>query len=137
MPTKIVDLSARSEVIRQEPFSAHFWECTPLEFKAFRGRPRKFLQDMGIALPDECRIETTIENHERLGEEAANFDGEGDEVICNLGRGDIGQNIYHVTSYTRDKAAAGQVRKKLLHKPDREQVRQKDEHKRKRERRAD
>lgn len=47
MPTKIVDLSARSEVIRQEPISARFGECTPLEFKAFLGGPRKFLETWG------------------------------------------------------------------------------------------
>src|SRR5688500_18627484 len=33
MPTKIVDLSSRSEIIRDEPFHVHFWECTPSEYK--------------------------------------------------------------------------------------------------------
>ena len=51
MPTKIVDLSARSEIIRDEPFHVHFWECTPQEFLAYLGTPRKFLSAMGIKIP--------------------------------------------------------------------------------------
>ena len=42
MPSKIVDLSARSEIIRDEPFHVHFWECTPGEFKKFLGAPERF-----------------------------------------------------------------------------------------------
>lgn len=132
MPTKIVDLSARSEIIRAEPFSAHFWECTPLEFKAYLGKPRAFLEKMGIGLPGSCRIETTIENHDRLGEEAPDFDGDSDAVICNLGHGSVGREVYHVTCYARDRAAAGEFKKQLLHKPDRQQVKEKAERRKKR-----
>ena len=67
MPTKIVDLSARSEIIRDEPFHVHFWECTPQEFLAYLGTPRKFLSAMGIKIPADCRIETTIENNDGWG----------------------------------------------------------------------
>ena len=70
MPTKIVDLSARSEIIRDEPFHVHFWECTPREFLKYLGGPRAFLESMGIKLPSNCRVETTIENHDWLGERA-------------------------------------------------------------------
>ena len=61
MPTKIVDLSARSEIIRDEPFHVHFWECTPAEFRKYLVAPRAFLEKMGIKFPRDCRIETTIE----------------------------------------------------------------------------
>jgi hypothetical protein len=62
MPAKIVDLSARSDIIRDEPFGLHFWECEPKEFLEFLKDPRGFLAAMGIKLPKRCRIETTIEN---------------------------------------------------------------------------
>src|SRR6516165_5961900 len=66
MPRKIVDLSARSRIIRQEPFGLHFWECDPREFLDYLRDPRAFLQAMGIDLPLDCRVETTIENHDWL-----------------------------------------------------------------------
>ena len=69
MPTKIVDLSARSEIIKDEPFHVHFWECTPREFLKYLGNPRPFLESMGIKIPANCRIETTIENNDWLGSE--------------------------------------------------------------------
>src|SRR5437660_8608206 len=62
MPAKIVDLSARSSIIEAEPFGLHFWECTPKEFLNYLKDPRGFLASMGIKLPKNCRIETTIEN---------------------------------------------------------------------------
>lgn len=70
MPAKIVDLSARSEIIRDEPFHVHFWECTPREYRKYLGDPRSFLVAMGIKIPKDCRIETTIENHDWLGQHA-------------------------------------------------------------------
>ena len=51
MPSKIVDLSARSEIIRDEPFHVHFWECTPAEYKRFLGAPRSFIEKMGSLIP--------------------------------------------------------------------------------------
>lgn len=64
MPSKVVDLSARSEIIRNEPFGLHFWECNPAEYLTFLKDPRAFLAEMGIKLPKDCRIETVIENHD-------------------------------------------------------------------------
>lgn len=29
MPRLVVDLSARSKIIREEPYDLHFWEMTP------------------------------------------------------------------------------------------------------------
>ena len=48
MPSKIVDLSARSAIIRDEPFHLHFWECTPEEYLDFLRDPRKTLSGMGV-----------------------------------------------------------------------------------------
>ena len=61
MPSKIVDLSARSAIIRDEPFYVHFWECSPKEFLSQLKNPRKFLTQMGVEIPANCRIETTID----------------------------------------------------------------------------
>lgn len=43
MPRLIVDLSARSEIIREEPYDLHFWELSPREALAFLRDPRKTL----------------------------------------------------------------------------------------------
>ncbi|MFH0131819.1 hypothetical protein ACGLHS_16555 [Variovorax sp. VaC1] len=119
MPSRIVDLSARSEVIRAEPFNAHFWKCTPAEFRAYLGRPREFLRRLGIVVPREYRIETTIENHDWLEDEAPDFENESDSnndtVICSMGCGAGARSVYRVVSYARDEAATGNVKKALLH----------------------
>ena len=93
MPSKIVDLSARSTIIHDEPFHVHFWECTPKEFLEFLIQPRKFLADMGIELPKECRIETTIENHDWIGEHAGRFASDNGTIICNVGGGNIARGL--------------------------------------------
>ena len=88
MPSKIVDLSARSEIIKKEPFHLHFWECTPAEYLDFLKDPRKCLKSMGIELPEDCRIETTIENHDWLSSNTkALASDNGPVIICNVGGG--------------------------------------------------
>lgn len=131
MPTKIVDFSARSKIIRAEPFNAHFWECTPMEFKAYLGKPREFLKKMSIGIPPNCRIETTIENHGWLGDEAPDFDGENDTIICNVGYGTVDRDVYRVISYARDSSGTGEIEKQLLHKPNQQQVKNKTERRKK------
>ncbi|RZL92739.1 MAG: hypothetical protein EOP82_09405 [Variovorax sp.] len=131
MPTKIVDFSARSEIIRAEPFHVHFWECTPYEFKEYLGKPRDFLMRMGIVIPDDCRIESTIENHDWLGDEAPNFESENDTIICNVGTGNVARHVYRVVSYAHDRSAIGEFKKKLLHKADHQQVEDKSKRKKK------
>src|SRR6202000_2403220 len=102
MPSKIVDLSARSQIIRDEPFYLHFWECTPAEYLDFLKNPRKTLSGMGIEIPADCRVETTIENHDWL---EANTNGlqaaasSGPVIICNVGTGNVGRAIYRIVSY--------------------------------------
>ncbi|WP_369647352.1 hypothetical protein [Variovorax sp. V118] len=124
MPTKIVDFSARSEVIRAEPFHAHFWECTPAEFRAYLGRPRAFLRRLGILVPGDCRIETTIENHDGLEDQAPGFESDSgnDTVICNMGIGAAARSVYRVVSCARDEASTGNVKKALLHGVSRQQA---------------
>lgn len=122
MPTKIVDLSARSEIIRDEPFHVHFWECTPKEYLKFLGGPRAFLEEMGIKIPKDCRIETTIENHDWLGEAAPRFKSDDGPIICNVGGGNVARSVYRIVSYGHDHSTVGKYKKTLLHSPDVQQV---------------
>lgn len=122
MPSKIVDLSARSAIIRDEPFHLHFWECTPEEYLDFLRDPRKTLSGMGIEIPADCRIETVIENHDWL---SANTDGlrraDGDTIICNVGGGNVGRAVYRIVSYAHLHEAIGQYKKTLLHDEDKQE----------------
>ena len=122
MPTKIVDLSARSEIIRDEPFHVHFWECTPNEYKKYLGDPRTFLEKMGIKIPKECRIETTIENHDWLGEHAPGMASSNGTIVCNVGGGNVARQVYRVVSYGHDHSTVGKFKKKLLHGVEEQQV---------------
>jgi len=122
MPTKIVDLSARSEIIRDEPFHVHFWECTPNEYKKYLSDPRTFLAKMGIKLPKDCRIETTIENHDWLGANAPGLASSNGTIICNVGGGNVARQVYRVVSYGHDHSAIGQFKKELLHGVEEQQV---------------
>lgn len=122
MPTKIVDLSARSEIIRDEPFHVHFWECTPAEYGRFLGAPRRFLEAMGIRLPRNCRIETTIENHDWLGDHAPGLRSSNGTIICNVGGGNVARSVYRIVSYAHDHSTVGKFKKQLLHAPEVQQV---------------
>ena len=133
MPTKIVDLSARSDIIRDEPFHVHFWECTPKEFLKYLGQPREFLEAMGIKIPKSCRIETTIENHDWLGETAPNFQSANGTIVCNVGGGNVARSVYRVVSYGHDHSTVGKYKKTLLHAPDKQEVGKRKETKKVRE----
>jgi hypothetical protein len=122
MPTKIVDLSARSDIIRDEPFHVHFWECTPQEYLAYLGSPREFLSNIGIRIPADCRIETTIENHDWLGEQAPGFKSDNGTIICNVGGGNVARPVYRVVSYAHDHSTIGKFKKDLLHSHQVQQV---------------
>ena len=120
MPSKIVDLSARSEIIRNEPFGLHFWECTPVEYLKFLKDPRTFLAGMGIKLAKDVRIETVVENHDWI---SANTDrmrtSDGPVIVCNTGGGNVGieRKIYRIISYGHKEEDIGKFRKRLLHSP--------------------
>lgn len=122
MPSKIVDLSARSKIIRDEPFYVHFWECTPREYLAFLKNPRRVLVEMGIDIPKQCRIETTIENHDWLGEATQGFAAADGTIVCNVGGGNVARSVYRIVSYAHDHSAVGKYKKTLLHSPDEEQA---------------
>lgn len=122
MPTKIVDLSARSRIIRDEPFHVHFWECTPREFLSQLKSPRKFLEKMGVDIPADCRIETTVENHDQLEKLTKGFAAANGTIICNVGGGNIARGVYRIVSYAHDHASIGKFKKRLLHSPEEEQA---------------
>ncbi|HEX8646545.1 MAG TPA: hypothetical protein VF715_06565 [Thermoleophilaceae bacterium] len=119
MPSKIVDLSARSEIIRDEPWHLHFWESTPSEVADFLRDPRGQLEKMGIAIPDDCRIETTLQNHDWI---AGNTGGlaasDGPIIICGVGTGDVAVGVYRVAFYGHDESEVGRHEKRLLHDPE-------------------
>lgn len=120
MPSKIVDLSARSEIIRNEPFGLHFWECKPREYLKFLRDPRPFLANMGIKLAKDVRIETVIENHDWMAANTGRFaDEDGGGIVCNVGGGNVGieRKIYRIISYGHKDADIGKFRKSLLHSP--------------------
>lgn len=115
MPTKVVDLSARSKIIYNEPFHVHFWECTPAEFLDYLKNPRRALTAMGIHVPDDCRIETTIENHDWIGTHGKDLASANGTIICNVGGGNIARGVYRVVSYGHDHSTVGHFKKTLLH----------------------
>ena len=123
MPTKIVDLSARSQIIRDEPFHVHFWECTPAEYLKYLRDPRSFLSGMGINIPPDCRIETTVENHDWIGEHSHGLSRANGTIICNVGGGNIARAVYRVVSYGHEHASIGRHQKHLLHSPGEEEKR--------------
>ena len=123
MPDKIVDFSARSEIIAEEPWHLHFWESKPAEIVAFLRDPRGQLEEMGIRLPEDCRIETKIENHDWI---AAATDGlrsdNGPIIICNVGGGNVAKGVYTVAMYGHRDEDVGAYKKELLHDPRQQHV---------------
>jgi hypothetical protein len=121
MAQKIVDLSARSRIIRDEPFHLHFWELTLNDVLAYLKDPRAELEKMGIELPEDCRIETTIENHDWLSIHSKGLTSENGTIVCNIGGGNVARNYYKVSMYAHDHDSIGFFKKKLLHSPDEEE----------------
>ena len=119
MPRKIVDLSARSEVIRDEPWHLHFWESTPEDILNFLRDPRGQLEQMGIDIPKDCRIETTIQNHDWIAGNSGNLAASnGPIIICGVGTGDVAVGVYRVSFYGHDESEVGRHEKRLLHDPE-------------------
>jgi hypothetical protein len=121
MASKIVDLSARSRYLREEPFLIHFWENTPDEYLELLRNPRQVLSSMGISIPPDCRIETTIENHDWLGERTGGFSAANGTIVCNVGGGNVARAVYRIISYAHDESAVGRYEKPLLHSPEEEE----------------
>ncbi len=121
MPRKIIDFSARSQIIRDEPFYLHFWESTPQECLLFLKNPRAELRKMGIDLPSDCRVETTIENHDWLSAHSGELTKANGTIICGTGGGNVAKNYYKVSFYAHDHSAIGHFKKQLLHQPHEEE----------------
>jgi hypothetical protein len=116
MPSKVVDLSARSRILRDEPFHLHFWELGSVEEAvSFLRNPREELAKIGIKLPDDCRIETTIENHDWLSAHTSGLRSNNGTIICNVGGGNVAKNFYKVSMYAHDVESVGKFTKELLH----------------------
>lgn len=122
MPSKIVDFSARSEILKEEPFHLHFWECSPSEYLDLLKNPKEVLKEMDINIPDDCRIETTIENHDWLGEKTDGFTKADRVIVCNVGGGDVARTVYRIISYAHEHSAIGKYDKKLLHSSTEQEV---------------
>ena len=121
MPSKIVDFSARSEILRDEPFHLHFWESTPREILRYLKNPRAELEKMGVVLPDDCRIETMIENHDWLSQHTGGLAANNGTIVCNVGGGNVAKNYYRVAIYGHTEDSIGRFDKALLHAPDQQQ----------------
>jgi hypothetical protein len=76
---------------------------------------------MGINIPQDCRIETTIENHDWIGERSHGLSRANGTIICNVGGGNIARAVYRVVSYGHEHASIGRHQKDLLHSPGEEQ----------------
>ena len=123
MPNIVVDLSARSRHIRDEPWHLHFWELSVPEALDYLRDPRGLLERIGIALPDDCRIETVIENHDWMSHHTGGLAADnGPIVICNIGGGNIARAVYRVTMYAHHVDEVGRHEKQLLHSPEQEEV---------------
>ena len=71
---------------------------------------------MGIDIPANCRIETTIENHDWLGHHTKGLrSANGGTIICNVGGGNVARDVYRIVSYGRLHEAIGHHKKTLLH----------------------
>jgi hypothetical protein len=121
MPSNVVDFSAISEIIRDEPWQLHFWELTPSEYVEQMKNPRKFIAMMGIELPENCPIMTEMLNHDFFAAQTESADTPPIKV-CNVGGGNTGIAAYRITSYAHLESDVGKFKKKLLHKPDEKKV---------------
>lgn len=118
MPRKVVDLSARSEILREEPFHLHFWEASPREILRYLRDPRSELRKMGIDLPEDCRIETTLENHDWVTASTKGFAANNGTIVCNIGGGNVAKTVYRVSIFGHEESDIGTHRKDLLHGAD-------------------
>lgn len=122
MPTNIVDFSACSSVIYEEPWYLHFWECTLEEYFEFLKKPEEFiLKKVGINLPDNLRIETVVINHNFLEKltpsPSPSPSPSPGPIICNIGHGGGDMAFYRVTSFLHTSDDIGKFKKSLLHNP--------------------
>ena len=105
------------------PTASHFtfWEYTPREYLNYFEHAHQFLSDMRIPFPDDCRIETTIGNHDWLGVRSAGLHADNGTIICNVGGGSVARPLYRVIRYAHDPNPVGKYYKTLLHSLDQQE----------------
>lgn len=114
MPRHIVDLSARSQVFREQRLLSHAWVASPADVMHFIQSPRSELKKLGIRLASTCRIETVLENHDWFTGHLTSNNGVI-SVFCR-GEGD-GDQFYRVALYA-SKASVNLPARELLHSPE-------------------
>lgn len=72
---------------------------------------------MGVALPEDCRIETTLEIHDWLSETTNASTADNGTIVCNTGGGNVAKNVYRISIYAHEEADIGTHHKDLLHTP--------------------
>jgi hypothetical protein len=80
------------------------------------------MKKMGINIPNECRIETVVENHDWIGDQTDGFAKADGTIICNVGSGEVARSVYRIVSYGHNESAIGKFKKNLLHSSDVEEV---------------
>ncbi|MFC5924495.1 hypothetical protein [Micromonospora vulcania] len=119
MPSHIVDVSARSKILRAQPLLGHAWVMSPPEALAYLREPRSMLRTLGVRLPAECPIETVLQNHDWLTGHTDGLTAPGEIVVYARGEGD-GQRFYRVLLYA-SKASRQSPERQLLHDPSEEE----------------
>jgi hypothetical protein len=122
MASNVVDLSAVSEIIRDEPWQLHFWELTPREFSEQIANPRSFISKIGIHLPAECNIILEVVNSDWIADRTEGLAKDDGVVVCNVGGGNTAIASYRITSYGHMKEEVGKHEKTLLHSPTEKKV---------------
>jgi hypothetical protein len=84
--------------------------------------PRKFIERMGIDLPENTPIVTEMLNHDFLAAQTEAADTPPIKV-CNMGGGNTGIAAYRITSYAHLESDVGRFNKKLLPSPEEKKVR--------------
>lgn len=120
MRRQVVDISARSQLVRGQPLLSHAWVASPAEILEYLRHPRSELRKMGIRLPSDCQVETVLQNHDWLAGRSHGLADEERLSVYARGEGD-GKRFYRVTLYASKKRE--EQHKQMLHRPDEEQRR--------------
>jgi hypothetical protein len=61
--------------------------------------------------PASWQHQTTIENHDWLGDHAPGFKSANGTIICNVGGGNVARSVHRIVSYGHDHSTIGKFRK--------------------------
>ena len=77
----------------------------------------------GKVHPDECRIGTSIENHDWLGDHTNGLTAADATIICNVGGVNIARSVCRIISCAHYESSIGKFKKTLpLHSVDGQEV---------------